>query len=76
MKKVEQLHALRKDIIQYLDTTIKARERTIQQMRLTVSKITNDDFFYANAEEGNLEDTTNDKISSENPRLYMKKLGN
>jgi hypothetical protein len=43
-------------------------------MRLTVSKITNDDFFYANAEEGNFEDTT--AISSENPRLYMKKLGN
>lgn len=76
VRKVDQLHSLRKDIITYLDTTIKAREKTIQLMRLTVSKITNDDFFYAQTEEGSNDDLTSEKFSPENPRLYMKKLGN
>ena len=46
---IEKLHQLRKDILQYLEFTIKAREDTLMQMRVLISKVKSDDFFYPDA---------------------------
>jgi hypothetical protein len=43
------LHQLRKDILQYLEFTIKAREDTLMQMRVLISKVKSDAFFYPDA---------------------------
>jgi len=48
-------------------------------MKQIIGKLTNDDFFYAQRDEGTYDDVSIEnfrRLALENPRLIMKKLGN
>ena len=74
LRKLELLFSLRKDILLFLENVIKAREDVLKKMRLTVSKISSDTFFYPEGDENEVDET--DRLAEDNPRIKMKKLGN
>ena len=71
--RVQQMLQLRSEIVTFLEV-VHSREVSLRSLRVAVNNIKSDNFFYPDAEETTEQDYAN--LELENPRLYMKKLGN